>query len=860
MKYRFILLIVFILTAISSFSQPPEVIYQGTAARSGYVNNGSYGPFNIGFSFTYFGNTYTQFYVTSNGLVLFGAGSTDGSEDPIPTTGTPNNYIAGFWDDLTVDGSGNILYTTVGASPNRKLIIQFRNMGFYPFPPFFGTFSVILYETSNVIQVQYRLIVDKMSPRAHGSSATIGIENADGTAGVQYSYHASDTIYTGKAISFTPSGSTYTVNSDAVYDGVYLTTNINLPEPGIILLTAPGVDAVIGSDYKFEWAAASNAASYTLYISNYSDLTEAQTYSPGSALSYDVSGLLLDTTYYWGVFSRNATGTTWCELSRFFTSSTPPLAPVSQTRWVEQNQEEIIQLRYTGGDAGPKTATITSLPPEGLLYQYSNGSRGQLITSVPANVTDPSLNVIYLASGSTGNNAGNFKFRIHDGTGDSAEGLVTINVISAVVPNFVTVAKGTGVEVQFDVPMSDPSGKQNQFTVKVNGNPVTITSASLKEGDPYTISLVLETPLTGTETVTVSYTQGDVTGRTGGLLTSFADQSVTLRAQTINFPELTPRKYGDPAFALTATSSSGLGITYSSSNQTVATISGSSLTVRFPGTSDITARQAGNATYAPARYIRPLTVGKADLTFTADNKSRPYLQTNPELTYTITGFVLGENQSVLDELPVISTTAAQNSPGGDYPITFTGGSDNNYNYVFVNGILTVTRIDQTITFTSYPDKLRVGETKTLSATSTSGLPVLFQSLNTQLATVSGNQITGVSRGNVQIKAYHPGNESYNPAEALVTIEILGSHKDIMHLFTPNNDGFNDLWELPEIEAWGKCDVKVYNRWGKPVFSSPDYNNTWDGTSDGKPLPEGAYYFVIKTQNAGTITGTVNILR
>ena len=448
----------------------------------------------------------------------------------------------------------------------------------------------------------------------------------------------------------------------------------------------------------------------------------------------------------------------------------------------------------------------------------------------------------------------------HDGTGDSAEGLVTINVISAVVPNLVTAAKGTGVEVQFDVPMSDPTGKQDQFTVNVNGSPVTITSASLKDGDPYTISLVLATPLTGTETVLVSYTQGDVTGQTGGLLASFTDQPVTLRAQTINFPELTPKKYGDPSFALTATSSSGLGITYSSSNQVVATISGSTLTVRLPGLANITARQAGNATYAPARYTRSLSVGKADLTFTADNKSRPYLQPNPELTYTITGFVPGEDQSVLDELPVISTTAAQSSPGGDYPVTLTGGSDNNYNYVFVNGILTITRIDQTISFTSYPDKLRVGETRTLSATSTSGLPVLFQSLNTQLASVSGNQVTGVSRGNVQIRAYHPGNESYNPAEALVTIEILGSHKDIIHLFTPNSDGFNDLWELPELAAWGKCDVKVYNRWGKPVFSSPDYNNTWDGTSDGKPLPEGAYYFVIKTQNAGTVTGTVNILR
>jgi len=82
----------------------------------------------------------------------------------------------------------------------------------------------------------------------------------------------------------------------------------------------------------------------------------------------------------------------------------------------------------------------------------------------------------------------------------------------------------------------------------------------------------------------------------------------------------------------------------------------------------------------------------------------------------------------------------------------------------------------------------------------------------------------------------------------------------MNLFTPNNDGINDYWVLPDMDEWGKCDVRVFNRWGKLVFADDNYDNLWDGVSNGNPLPEGAYYFVIKTQNAGTITGTVNIVR
>ena len=97
-------------------------------------------------------------------------------------------------------------------------------------------------------------------------------------------------------------------------------------------------------------------------------------------------------------------------------------------------------------------------------------------------------------------------------------------------------------------------------------------------------------------------------------------------------------------------------------------------------------------------------------------------------------------------------------------------------------------------------------------------------------------------------------------EAFDTVEIYSTHKEIMHLFTPNNDGINDQWELPDLATWGKSEVKVFNRWGKLVFADADYNNLWDGTSNGSPLPEGPYYFVIKTENAGVVKGTLNIVR
>jgi gliding motility-associated-like protein len=1032
MKSRYILIFTIFLLCYRAYGQPSEVIYDGTTIAVGFKQSilSSDGPFPIGFTFSFFETPYTQFYVSANGLVMF----TDpdnlyDTESTIPTSSTPNNFIAPFWDNLSIVDGGNILYKTIGASPNRKCIIQFKNMGFDPVPTPLGTFSVILYENSDSIKIQYRLIVDNYSPLSHGLSATIGLENSGGTNGVLYAFHDGNAIHSEDAISFVPSGSTYTVKPNTLYDGVFLTTTLAPPDPGIVNLVTPPEDAVIGANQTFEWSAASDADSYTLVIDTLSSLATAGYYNAGLNLSYNITDLNLDTTYYWAVFSSNVTATTWCEIKRFKTASVPPLAPVSKTIWAEQLRDTIIKLQYTGGNASSKTAIITSLPAQGQLYQYNAGLRGSQITllSLPAAVTDPAMNVIYAATGSSGNGAGNFNFKINDTGGDSPLGTITINVSPPGVPNVLYVAKNTNVEIQFDLPMANPAGRQNQFTVNVNTFPVTITSASLKTGDPYTILLTLQTPLATGDVVLLSYTRGDIASVQGGWLLSFTSQSVTLTAQTITFNTNLNKIYGDPSFALSATSGSGLtGFTYSSTNQSVATISSSTLTIKAGGTSDITARQEGNATFAPAKYIKTLTVSKAiltvtadaktkaygtanpaltfqysgwkpgddpadlstqptvnttvnlttpagvytgvitltggadesytfnyipaaftvtkamltvtadamtkaygeanptltfqyngwmnsddatdlttipvagttvdlttpvgvnagaitvsggadenydfnyvpadftvskaDLTFTADDKTKVFQQPNPELTFVISGFANGETQSVLDVLPDIQTTAVQNSSVGSYSITISGGDDNNYNYIYVSGTLTVTKFQQTISFTDFPEKLLVEDSYTLVASSTSGLTVLFESMDTQKATVTGDQLTGISKGTVEIRAYHPGDLDYDPAEAFVTVEVFSSHKDIMHLFTPNGDAFNNYWELPELATWGKCEVKVFNRWGKLVFTDADYNNLWDGTSKGNPLPEGAYYFVIKTENAGTVKGTVNIVR
>ncbi|MEB2786752.1 MBG domain-containing protein, partial [Algoriphagus persicinus] len=90
-----------------------------------------------------------------------------------------------------------------------------------------------------------------------------------------------------------------------------------------------------------------------------------------------------------------------------------------------------------------------------------------------------------------------------------------------------------------------------------------------------------------------------------------------------------------------------------------------------------------------------LTVGKKAVTITADDTSKVYGDANPLLTFTYSGLVNGDTKVATE--PSISTTAIQSSNVGTYPITLSGGSDDNYTITLVNGTLTVGKKAVTIT-------------------------------------------------------------------------------------------------------------------------------------------------------------------
>lgn len=160
------------------------------------------GPYNIGFNFTYFGNTYSQIYVSSNGWIGFSAGQTSGyTAQFLPNASAPKNAILADWEDL-FPTTGTMNFYTTGSSPNRVFVFNFNNSPHYSCRTTLYTFQIVLFETSNVIDIN---VLSK--PNCNNNASTMGLTNIDGTKVVPVGGRnaAVWSISSGTKFRFTPS-------------------------------------------------------------------------------------------------------------------------------------------------------------------------------------------------------------------------------------------------------------------------------------------------------------------------------------------------------------------------------------------------------------------------------------------------------------------------------------------------------------------------------------------------------------------------------------------------------------------------------------------------------------------------------
>ena len=331
------------------------------------------------------------------------------------------------------------------------------------------------------------------------------------------------------------------------------------------------------------------------------------------------------------------------------------------------------------------------------------------------------------------------------------------------VTQTLTVSKGAATVTlnNLGAPFTyDGAVKAASVTVTPAGLPVTVT---------YNGSLVVPSAA-GTYAVVATVNSPNYQGKATGALT------INKAANTITFGALPGKAYGNPAFALTATASSKLPVTYTSSNPAVAALSyGYVVVIVGSGSTTLTASQAGNGNYNAAPSVsQPLVVGKAAATVTLGNLSQPY--TGAAKTATVSTVPAG--------LPVSVTyngSTAPPSDAGSYAVAATVNSPNYQCTAF--GTLNITKVANTITFGALPAKMTSDATFALTATASSKLPVSYTSSNPAVATVSGSQVTIVGSGTTTITASQAGNCNYNTAPNVTQPLVV---RQLAQMLTPVN--------------------------------------------------------------------------
>jgi uncharacterized repeat protein (TIGR01451 family) len=264
-------------------------------------------------------------------------------------------------------------------------------------------------------------------------------------------------------------------------------------------------------------------------------------------------------------------------------------------------------------------------------------------------------------------------------------------------------------------------------------------------------------------TCTIQATQTGDAGYSAAPLVSQSFQVLT--AQTITFGGLANQTFGAAPFTVSASSTSGLTVSFNSQTTPVCTVSGSLVTLVAGGACTIQATQAGNTTYAAAAAVNqsftvlmPQTItfaglanqtfGAAPFTVSASSSAGLTVSFNSQTTSVCT----------------VSGSLVTLVAGGTCKVQATQAGNTTYAAApNVSQSFMVNPEGQTITFGGLSIQTFGAAPFTVNATATSNLPVSFNSQTPSICTVSSATVTLLSGGTCTIQATQAGNASYNAA-------------------------------------------------------------------------------------------------
>lgn len=326
-------------------------------------------------------------------------------------------------------------------------------------------------------------------------------------------------------------------------------------------------------------------------------------------------------------------------------------------------------------------------------------------------------------------------------------------------------------------------GNSFSYFINATNSPASYAASGLPAG----LSINTSTgEISGTPTVAVTSSSVNISANnSAGTGSGVLNLTINQAAQTLNFPSISTKTFGDPIFTLNATGgASGNPVLYASSNNAVASISGNTVQINGAGTCVITASQAGNANYLAAVDVnQSLTVNQAAQTISFSPLSSKLITDLP-FTLNATGGASGNSVTYISSnAAVASITGNTVTINGAGITNITASQSGNINYqaaMDVTQVLEVNLLSQTITFNALSSKLITDPPFQLNATGgASGNPIVFNSSNNAVASIIGNTVTINGPGVTTITASQAGNAMYSAAANATQTLVVNSGSNLV---------------------------------------------------------------------------------
>jgi hypothetical protein len=276
----------------------------------------------------------------------------------------------------------------------------------------------------------------------------------------------------------------------------------------------------------------------------------------------------------------------------------------------------------------------------------------------------------------------------------------------------------------------------------------------------------------GTATITASQTGNDNYEAAASVSRIQVIKNSAISDQTISFPPIAAKTYGDAPFQLNAIASSGLAVSYQSSDTSVAQIIGDMVYIKKPGTAVITASQSGSADlFNPAPdSAQLLAVNVKSLSLAGvvvQDKIFDSTLSAAVLFDSIVGLVGNDQVSasgsgLFEDINVGTAKPVQAN------FTLNGANAAFYTLLQPTGLTgNIVKDSQTITFNSLVNRTTVDPDYKIFAFATSVLPVSFSSSDTNVARVIGDTLIRImGPGTTTITATQAGDQNYLSAPSV----------------------------------------------------------------------------------------------